>query len=963
MTSHPYHHATAETLSRYIDLGWWIFPLRRITSLNGTISCTCPPENADGKRGATECCAIGKHPIEFWTKLTEQPSLEKVLSQLKNYPTNGWAMNVGPSRIVGLDVDARNGGLESWAALESKYGPLPVTFRTFTGHGDGSFHAYFDGSWTHPVLGFNTTGEGKMMARVELATGIEAFAGQHIMVLPPSPHKSGGTYKIDVNAKVAPTPPVIREPAAAALATMLAKTKQEEESRRRTFYFENVNRPLEEGGKAVSRARAYLNTIEPAVSGGGGSNQTFYAACRTLLGFNLEFSDALGLLEEWNSRCQPPWSFADLKRKLCEVEKTQADATRGELLNAERPDRAFTDEERRAYGARFRAGIDAELARYHDAATYSAAGRGIFAVDAFGDLHGLHGERVAPVVPINRIANLGPAPDPRNIEPPADLPGTPPAPTIASAIGEMVEGMAQLPGAMEEVRRIAAVDEPPAWFDINAATERQLATDRARWAERRAALVVDHHPAMRELLAANRSRINARPAGRNCCYWSHFKHRADGNSRLGLTLYCKQWSCCKCHEINELSHKTWQSAIFRDHALSDHGRFFTRDISLDDEEAVKKSIRRRAARDGEVCKYVAVIVHGGAAIRIISASEFPDSRRIPLGEAIDLARSATESVPTTLRKHSRPIRYSTAWRMPPPPKSGLYEPDDAMNAVQALATSRLDEVGADFSAAELFAACRRMSGIHTLTVENMTAGVARGLLYGMTENCINNLDSYLRIGETENSIPKDGWDLRRDPFELSDLADPDLSALFKRRSDATGITRTDVFGDAYADDVPEPAFDPGSRPQGGFRDRPRDDDLMRSDVRRGGTRRKRSGRLTGERKDSARFCALPIDITRQSAYYDSVGGNETTNAKGMTMTMTTHAPTVFCTAIDMRRIKAALGRAGIYRADEDRLRAGWGYRIDAPSHCTAYHDRAEVIFRHCSNAEVEAIIRQCPPAR
>lgn len=68
------------------------------------------------------------------------------------------------------------------------------------------------------------------------------------------------------------------------------------------------------------RARKYLRTIEPAVSGSGGHNVTFRAACRMVLGFGLPANDAFSLLAEWNQGCQPPWSEKELWHKVHSAE-------------------------------------------------------------------------------------------------------------------------------------------------------------------------------------------------------------------------------------------------------------------------------------------------------------------------------------------------------------------------------------------------------------------------------------------------------------------------------------------------------------------------------------------------------------------------------------------------------------------------------------------------------------------
>lgn len=66
----------------------------------------------------------------------------------------------------------------------------------------------------------------------------------------------------------------------------------------------------------IDRARAYLSKVPPAVSGSGGHNATFHAACILILGFVLSADESLGLLLEWNRTCEPPWSESELRHKI-----------------------------------------------------------------------------------------------------------------------------------------------------------------------------------------------------------------------------------------------------------------------------------------------------------------------------------------------------------------------------------------------------------------------------------------------------------------------------------------------------------------------------------------------------------------------------------------------------------------------------------------------------------------------
>jgi hypothetical protein len=65
----------------------------------------------------------------------------------------------------------------------------------------------------------------------------------------------------------------------------------------------------------LERARAYLAKIPSAISGAGGHDKTFTAAC-ALVRFGLSASEAWPLLLEYNARCSPPWNERELEHKL-----------------------------------------------------------------------------------------------------------------------------------------------------------------------------------------------------------------------------------------------------------------------------------------------------------------------------------------------------------------------------------------------------------------------------------------------------------------------------------------------------------------------------------------------------------------------------------------------------------------------------------------------------------------------
>jgi hypothetical protein len=68
-------------------------------------------------------------------------------------------------------------------------------------------------------------------------------------------------------------------------------------------------------------AIAYLAKLPPAISGAGGHDATFRAAC-SLVRFGLTDGDAMALLRQWNStHCQPIWTEKELKHKLADARR------------------------------------------------------------------------------------------------------------------------------------------------------------------------------------------------------------------------------------------------------------------------------------------------------------------------------------------------------------------------------------------------------------------------------------------------------------------------------------------------------------------------------------------------------------------------------------------------------------------------------------------------------------------
>lgn len=74
--------------------------------------------------------------------------------------------------------------------------------------------------------------------------------------------------------------------------------------------------PAAQGIAIVDRARRYLARMPEAIEGQGGNITTYKAALAMVKGFDLTDEQAMYLLGEYNQRCQPMWTEADMLQKV-----------------------------------------------------------------------------------------------------------------------------------------------------------------------------------------------------------------------------------------------------------------------------------------------------------------------------------------------------------------------------------------------------------------------------------------------------------------------------------------------------------------------------------------------------------------------------------------------------------------------------------------------------------------------
>ena len=86
----------------------------------------------------------------------------------------------------------------------------------------------------------------------------------------------------------------------------------------------------------AERIGRYIGKIPGAVSGNGGHSQTFKVAMVLFNGFGCSEAETLEWLRHYNSKCEPPWSEAELRHKARSAADAAYDKPRGWMLTSKR---------------------------------------------------------------------------------------------------------------------------------------------------------------------------------------------------------------------------------------------------------------------------------------------------------------------------------------------------------------------------------------------------------------------------------------------------------------------------------------------------------------------------------------------------------------------------------------------------------------------------------------------------
>jgi putative DNA primase/helicase len=271
----------------YFRLGWGVIELYGVTD-QGVCSC----------REGPNCKAAGKHPVDGVHEIA--PSVEAIdaLGALAETTPRNVGIALGAaSGIFVLDVDPRNGGVETLAALQATHGALPPCPTVETGGGGAHyFFAYPEGAKIKN--GVN-----------KLGPGLDIKSDGGYVVAAPSIHKSGKRYRW---AKGCTPKDVAAPPPPAWLLELVTATPSVFDNAAVEKALSDV--PLD---TRLAKARKALAKMPAAIEGKGGDEQTFKAAS---VGWacGLDADEFFPLLEEYNKRCKPPWDEDALRSKIRE---------------------------------------------------------------------------------------------------------------------------------------------------------------------------------------------------------------------------------------------------------------------------------------------------------------------------------------------------------------------------------------------------------------------------------------------------------------------------------------------------------------------------------------------------------------------------------------------------------------------------------------------------------------------
>lgn len=262
----------------YAARGWPIVPIHWP---NGE-TCSC---------GNPKCQSPAKHPLTLHGLKDASKDKSVIQAWWKKWPQANLAIITGAeSGLVVLDVDAKNGGLESLKRMTTKEGNLPYTPTVYTGGGGEHY------LMAHPRNGT------KYRNRAALGGygGIDVRGDGGYIIAAPSRHISGKKYTWKINHIGADLRPIPEWLSKLMLGAEAKKTPP----------------------PGAVKDKGFFTALWGGV-GEGQRNDTAARLAGRLLGRGMQNEEALALMRLWNSQNSPPMPEQELAQVIWSITRSE----------------------------------------------------------------------------------------------------------------------------------------------------------------------------------------------------------------------------------------------------------------------------------------------------------------------------------------------------------------------------------------------------------------------------------------------------------------------------------------------------------------------------------------------------------------------------------------------------------------------------------------------------------------
>ena len=223
--------------------------------------------------------------------------------------------------VVAHDLDARH---------DVVFALLAEPFRQKFQRAGSSGHRRRSGE----LIDLSGTGRQQVLDALAAALSLPVLSEAHTVTFPLEGFWQGETHRL--SDRLGLIARVLDEVAAAGVRQVLLVSAAAERAVPHRLVSRSLtlrSRVAELSPALTARIRAYIDEVDPAVSGQGGSNPTFRLANVLVWGFALSINRARPFMHNYSaSKCSPRWSAAEIEHKLEDALVGEHEKPRGYLL-------------------------------------------------------------------------------------------------------------------------------------------------------------------------------------------------------------------------------------------------------------------------------------------------------------------------------------------------------------------------------------------------------------------------------------------------------------------------------------------------------------------------------------------------------------------------------------------------------------------------------------------------------